>query len=153
LKHEYRKFGGAYEVVHHSQVLAELIQQGRLPRPAPTDETVVFHDPCYLARVNRIDDAPRAALSASGLALTEPGRHRERTFCCGAGGGRMWMEEPPQQRPGLIRAEELLKTGARTVAVGCPYCMIMVSDSVKQKDDRIPVKDIAEILLERIGRE
>jgi len=154
LKHEYRKFGGVYEVVHHSQVLAELIQQGRLPRPPSADgETVVFHDPCYLARVNRISDAPREVLNASGLSLAEPARHRERTFCCGAGGGRMWMEEPPQQRPGLIRAEELLKTGARAVAVGCPFCMIMVGDSVKQKDDRIPVKDIAEILLERIEKQ
>ncbi len=151
LKHEYRKLGGAYEVVHHSQVLAELIQQGRLPRPAPMpDGTLTFHDPCYLARVNKIHDAPRAVLEASGANLAEPERARERTFCCGAGGGRMWMDEAPEQRPGLIRAEELLKTGARTVAVGCPFCMIMVSDSIKQKDDRVPVKDIAEILLERI---
>jgi len=150
IKHEYRKLGGVFEVVHHSQVLAELIRQGRLPHPHPDNETVVFHDPCYLARVNHLSDAPREALSASGLSLTEPQRHGERTFCCGAGGGRMWIEEPPQQRPGLVRAEELLQTGARTVAVGCPFCMIMVSDSVKQKDDRIPVKDIAEILLERI---
>lgn len=151
LKHEYRKLGGVYEVVHHSQVLAELIQRGRLPRPAPMpDSTLAFHDPCYLARVNKIHDAPRALLEASGASLAEPERARERTFCCGAGGGRMWMDEVPEQRPGIIRAEELLKTGARTVAVGCPFCMIMVSDSIKQKDDRVPVKDIAEILLERI---
>jgi Fe-S oxidoreductase len=110
----------------------------------------VFHDPCYLARVNRIADAPRTVLQETGAELREPERHADRTFCCGAGGGRMWMDELPHERPGLIRAEELLKTGARTVAVGCPFCMIMVSDSVKQKDDRVPVKDIAEILLERI---
>ncbi len=151
IKNEYKAFGARYEVVHHSQLLAELIQQGRLPRPAPMDDgAIVFHDPCYLARVNRIADAPRAVLQQTGAELREPERHGDRTFCCGAGGGRMWMDELPHERPGLIRAEELLKTGARTVAVGCPFCMIMVSDSVKQKDDRVPVKDIAEILLERI---
>jgi Fe-S oxidoreductase/nitrate reductase gamma subunit len=155
LKNEYHRLtdgaAPAWEVVHHTQVLAELIQQGRLPRPTALSEgAVVFHDPCYLARVNRQHEAPRAVLQAAVSALREPPRQRERTFCCGAGGGRMWMEEAPQQRPGLIRAEELLQTGARTVAVGCPFCMIMVGDSVKQKDERVPVKDIAEILLEQI---
>jgi Fe-S oxidoreductase len=155
LKNEYHRLtdgaAPAWEVVHHTQVLAELIQQGRLPRPTALSEgAVVFHDPCYLARVNRQHEAPRAVLQAAVSELREPPRQRERTFCCGAGGGRMWMEEAPQQRPGLIRAEELLQTGARTVAVGCPFCMIMVGDSVKQKDERVPVKDIAEILLEQI---
>lgn len=151
LKNEYKAFGGHYEVVHHSQFLAELIQQGRLPRPAPlSNGSVVFHDPCYLARVNKLVEAPRMVLQEAGVELKEAERYGDRTFCCGAGGGRMWMDELPHERPGLIRAEELLQTGARTVAVGCPFCMIMVSDSVKQKDDRVPVRDIAEILLERI---
>ncbi len=150
LKHEYKAFGGNFEVVHHSQFLAELIQQGKLPQPAPmNDGSITFHDPCYLARVNKIHDAPREVLGMVAD-VAEPERNRDRTFCCGAGGGRMWMDELPHERPGLIRAEELLKTGARTVAVGCPFCMIMVSDCVKAKDDRVPVKDIAEILLERI---
>jgi Fe-S oxidoreductase len=100
--------------------------------------------------VNKIHDAPREVLGATGATLSEPARNRDRTFCCGAGGGRMWMDELPHERPGVIRAEELLKTGARTVAVGCPFCMIMVSDSIKTKDDTVPVKDIAEILLEHI---
>jgi Fe-S oxidoreductase/nitrate reductase gamma subunit len=151
IKNEYRKFGASFEVVHHTQLLAELIQQGRLPQlPPRTNGAIVYHDPCYLARVNKIHDAPREVLGATGATLADPARNRDRTFCCGAGGGRMWMDEQPHERPGVIRAEELLKTGARTVAVGCPFCMIMVSDSIKTKDDTVPVKDIAEILLEHI---
>lgn len=151
IKNEYPQFGGHYEVVHHSQFLAELIEQGRLPSPkSALSSTVVFHDPCYLARVNGVQDAPRRVLSATPLRVLEAPRNGDKTFCCGAGGGRMWFEEPPQQRPGMIRAEELLQTGAQTIAVGCPFCMIMVSDSVKAKTEQVPVKDLAEILWEQL---
>lgn len=150
IKNEYGAFGGEYEVVHHTQVIAELIEQGKLPAPKTDGGDVVFHDPCYLGRVNKISDAPRQALQGANLRIIEPERSRDKTFCCGAGGGRMWTDETPSERPGLIRADELLKTGAKTVAVGCPFCMIMVTDSVKSKNDQIPVKDVAEILWEQI---
>lgn len=150
IKNEYPAFEGHFEVVHHTQVLEELLAQGRLPVPETSGDEVVFHDPCYLGRVNKTHESPRQVLGSARLRVVEPERNRDRTFCCGAGGGRMWTDETPEQRPGLIRAEELLKTGAKTVAVGCPFCMIMVSDSVKAKNDQVPVKDIAELLLERI---
>jgi Fe-S oxidoreductase/nitrate reductase gamma subunit len=150
IKNEYPAFEGHYEVLHHTQVLEELMAQGKLPAPQMADGEVVFHDPCYLGRVNKTHESPRQVLGAARLRVVEPEHNRDKTFCCGAGGGRMWTDEPPSQRPGLIRAEELLKTGAKTVAVGCPFCMIMISDSVKAKNDQVPVKDIAELLLERI---
>ncbi|HVT10768.1 MAG TPA: (Fe-S)-binding protein [Fimbriimonadaceae bacterium] len=174
------------EVVHHSQLLSLLIQQGKL-KPASGDG-VVFHDPCYLGRVNNESDAPRAVFgertdyneslspepgllqtshpqpppSVSGQAaqpqaagagkprdgaLTEPPHVGRKTLCCGAGGGRMWMEEPPSQRPSNRRAEELVATGASTVAVGCPFCRIMLGDGIKQVTDKeINLLDLAEAL-------
>lgn len=150
LKNEYPQFGGQYETVHHTQLLADLIGAGRLNIPADYAESITYHDPCFLARVNGETGAPRLALAAAAaIPLTEPFRRESKTFCCGAGGGRMWMEEPPAQRPGLNRAQELIATGARTVAVGCPFCRVMVGDSVAQAGgDQAPaVMDVAEILL------
>lgn len=151
------------EVVHHSQLLARLVDEGKLKAASGTD--LVFHDPCYLGRVNNESDAPRAvfgektryneALSPEpGLLASDPHRslreppHRARkTLCCGAGGGRMWMEEPATQRPSNRRAEELVATGASTVAVGCPFCRIMLGDGLKQVTDKeINLVDLAEAL-------
>jgi len=154
---DYAPFGGQYEVVHHTQLLATLIREGRLPAapgatPAPAG-TVTYHDPCYLARVNGIHEAPREVLQAAlgGQSLCEMKRNRAGTSCCGAGGGRMWMEEDPQQRVSTVRAREALGTGAQTVAVGCPFCLTMMSDGVAAQGSTARVLDVAELLVEQLG--
>ena len=154
---DYPAFGGRYEVVHHTQLLADLIKQGRLPAvpgaaPAPAG-AVTYHDPCYLARVNGIHEAPREVLSAAlgGQSLCEMKRNRAGTSCCGAGGGRMWMEEDPKQRVSTERAKEALGTGAKTVAVGCPFCLTMISDGVAAQGGEARVLDVAELLVEKLG--
>ena len=156
---DYSQFGGNYEVIHHTQYLELLLAQGRLKVPAreaPT-ETVTYHDPCYLARVNGIHQAPRSVLAAGSSTLNsapselrEMPRNREKTFCCGAGGGRMWMEEDPKKRVCSVRSAEALATGAKTVAVGCPFCLTMISDGVAAQNDSARVLDVAEILAERL---
>ncbi len=150
MKNEYPQMGGEYEVFHHTQFLARLVAEGRLQLPQGFDASVTYHDPCFLARVNGVTEAPRRLLSgALSIPLKEVARRESRTFCCGAGGGRMWMEEPPNQRPGVNRAQELLATGAQTVAVGCPFCKVMVGDSIAQVagENAPPVMDISEIML------
>jgi Fe-S oxidoreductase len=154
MQNEYPPFGGQYEVQHHTQFLAQLVASGRLRLPPNFAETVTYHDPCFLARVNRETEAPRQLLhGALTTPLREPVRRESRTFCCGAGGGRMWMEEDRRQRPGVNRAQELLATGAKTVAVGCPFCKVMVGDSVAQVggENAPPVMDVAEIMLAAIA--
>ncbi|MGC4047538.1 MAG: heterodisulfide reductase-related iron-sulfur binding cluster [Armatimonas sp.] len=155
LKNEYGQFGGDYEVLHHTQLLTELVEAGRLKLDPQAETSVVYHDPCFLARVNKESEAPRKALSSSlQLPMAEPERHGDKTFCCGAGGGRMWMEEPPNQRPGTARAEELLATGAKTVAVGCPFCKVMVGDSVNAvaPENTPEVVDVAELMLRALPK-
>ncbi len=161
LKNEYEAMGRKMEVFHHTQLLATLVADGKLQ--AASGEGVVIHDPCYLGRVNDEADALRSLLgektnynrqSPDGLGLLirpktllEPQFYARKTRCCGAGGGRMWMEEAPDQRPGNKRAEELLATGAKTVALGCPFCRIMLDASVKQvTDEEIRLVDLAEML-------
>src|ERR1051326_4766388 len=120
MKNEYPQFKGNYEVLHHTQFLEELVTSGRLKLPKGFDQTVTYHDPCFLARVNNVSTPPRTLLAAAlSTPLQEPERRKCKTFCCGAGGGRMWMEEAPEQSPGLRRAQQLMATGAKTVAVGC----------------------------------
>lgn len=155
---DYPQFGGNYEVVHHTQYLADLLREGRLKLPdgESVPESITYHDPCYLARVNRIHAAPREVLNAalSGAQpgeLREMGRNREKTSCCGAGGGRMWMEEDPKKRVSSERAEEALGTGADIVAVGCPFCLTMMTDGVAACGKETRVLDVAEILAERLG--
>ncbi len=154
---DYAQFGGQYEVVHHTQLLATLIKEGRLPAapgaaPAPAG-AVTYHDPCYLARVNGIHEAPREVLQAAlgGQSLCEMKRNRAGTSCCGAGGGRMWMEEDPKQRVSTARAQEAIATGAQTVAVGCPFCLTMMSDGVAAQGSAARVLDVAELLVEQLG--
>lgn len=157
---DYSQFGGQYEVIHHTQFISQLIQAGRLNVPASAAPEngglVTYHDPCYLARVNGIHEAPRAvlatALGATGETanLREMPRNREKTSCCGAGGGRMWMEEDPKQRVSTVRAQEALATGAQTVAVGCPFCLTMMTDGVAAQDSPARVLDVAELLAERL---
>lgn len=145
LKNDYPQFDARYEVVHHSQLLEELVESGALKAAETQMSNVVFHDPCYLGRVNAESTAPRAVVKG----MVDPPNHGTKTLCCGAGGGRMWMEEPADQRPGNERAKELVGTGATTVALGCPFCRIMLDASIKQiTDDEIRLVDLAELLQE-----
>lgn len=154
---DYPQFGGHYEVQHHTQLLAALIREGRLPAVPGADPaaaaSVTYHDPCYLARVNGIHEEPRAVLghALGGGKPCEMARNRAGTSCCGAGGGRMWMEEDPKQRVSTSRAGEALATGAKTVAVGCPFCLTMMSDGVAAHGSDVRVVDVAELLAEKLG--
>ena len=157
---DYPQFGGNYEVIHHTQFLERLLAEGRLKvdGAAPAGSAVNYHDPCYLARVHGIHQSPRALLQAAAANSDSPAhdlhempRNLEKTFCCGAGGGRMWMEEDPKQRVSTVRAREALATGAQTVAVGCPFCLTMMTDGVAAQTDSARVMDVAEILAERLG--
>lgn len=145
LKHEYGDFGATLEVFHHTQLLQTLVRKGDL-LAAKRDAKTVFHDPCYLSRVNDETEAPHVL----AIDMAKPDPHGKKTRCCGAGGGRMWMEESPDQRPSVARAEQLLATGADTVAVGCPFCRIMLNDGLKQArpNDEIRLVDLAELLQE-----
>ncbi len=146
LKNEYGQMGATLEVFHHTQLLSNLVSKGDLVAAKPKRGDVALHDPCYLARVNDETEAPRAIVEN----LVAPPEQGKKTLCCGAGGGRMWMEEPPTERPSNRRAEGLLATGAQTVAVACPFCRIMLGDSLKQSrpQDEIRLLDLAELLLE-----
>jgi Fe-S oxidoreductase len=145
LKHEYGDFGAGLEVFHHTQLLNSLVSKGALLAAKPS-ERVVFHDPCYLARVNEVIEEPRSLVPG----MDEPNLAKTKTRCCGAGGGRMWMDEPNEQRPANARAEQLLATGAETVALGCPFCRIMLEPAVKAiGGDQIRLLDLAEMLQER----
>lgn len=145
LKNEYGDFGATMEVFHHTQLLGDLVSKGKLLAAKPGRGEVAIHDPCYLGRVNDEVDAPRVMVSGE---VVEPEFYGKKTRCCGAGGGRMWMEEPPNQRPASARAEQLIATGATTVAVGCPFCRIMLGDSLKaaKPNDEIRLLDLAEML-------
>ncbi len=146
LKNEYGQLGSSLEVFHHTQLLSELVTKGDLVAAKPKRGDVALHDPCYLARVNEEVEAPRSIVEQ----MVTPPESGKKTLCCGAGGGRMWMEESPSQRPANRRAEGLLDTGATTVAVACPFCRIMLGDSLKQArpNDEVRLVDLAELLWE-----
>jgi Fe-S oxidoreductase len=146
---EYPAFGAKYDVVHHASFINELIAAGKLPLNGHDAgaSTVAVHDSCYLARHNGIIDAPREALKAAGHALVSVPREGKKGFCCGAGGGRMWLEETLGERINSVRAKELAGTGAKTVATMCPFCMTMLVDGAKANGDgAAQTKDIAEII-------
>jgi len=152
LKNEYPQFGGQYQVQHHSQLLAELVRAGRLSNGTDAGEPITLHDPCYLARVNGEIDATRTVIGAARNAqFREMPRHGRKTFCCGAGGGRMWFDESPAQRVSCMRAREALDTGARALATACPFCLNMMTDGMAgtQGGEKVQVLDIAELLLSR----
>lgn len=150
LKNDYKQYGAELEVIHHSELISNLIKEGRLKLKASDGlGNLVFHDSCYLGRYNSLYDAPRQALaSATGHAPTEMGRRREKGFCCGAGGGRMWLEESVGKRINVERVEEALGKKADTVCVCCPYCMTMFEDGLKDKEasEKVQVLDLAEIV-------
>lgn len=156
LGNEYEQLGLKVEVVHHTQLLAHLVKEGKLTPVQPIDGDVTYHDPCYLGRHNRVFDAPRELLgSAAGREITEMPRNQERSFCCGAGGARMWMEERIGKRINVERTEEALATGAKTIAVGCPFCYTMIGDGVtgKGKQEEVEVVDVATVLLRSLKQE
>ncbi|HEU0336216.1 MAG TPA: (Fe-S)-binding protein [Gaiellaceae bacterium] len=150
LANEYGDFGGSYEVVHHTELLAELVREGRLA-PAAAETEVAYHDSCYLARHNDVLAAPRELLARIGRPL-ELARSGKRTFCCGAGGARMWMEErgsPINEE----RVREAAESGADTLAVACPYCTVMLDDGVRQSGRDLRVADVAVLLAEALETE
>lgn len=150
---EYHQFGGSFEVVHHSELINELIELGKLPVAADAAHwsNVTFHDPCYLGRHNDVVDAPRDALRAIGAGLTEMPRNRKNSFCCGAGGAQLWKEEEQgDMKVSVDRMREAKATGADVVAVACPFCMRMLDDAGSELGDGPAVVDIAEIVADRL---
>jgi Fe-S oxidoreductase/nitrate reductase gamma subunit len=149
LKNDYKQYGADFEVVHHTEFIDSLLQQGRLKLNAAKLDNIVFHDSCYLGRYNGIFEAPRRVIAAAtGKAPAEMERRRDKGFCCGAGGGRMWMEEKEGTLINVARVEEALDKKPDTICVCCPYCMTMFDDGLKDKeaDDKVQVLDIAEIV-------
>jgi Fe-S oxidoreductase len=147
LGNEYPDFGGRYEVMHHTELLAELVRDGRL-QPKSGDTEITYHDSCYLARHNDVREDPRELVAAVGKPV-EMARNRERTFCCGAGGAHMWMEE----RGGAIneeRVREAAETGAETLAVACPFCTVMLDDGVRASGKQLRVVDVSTLLVESL---
>lgn len=152
LRNEYPEFGGRYEVVHHTQLIAQLLRSGRL-RPRRAFERVIFHDPCYLGRHNGEFEAPREVLGAvCSDAPLEFALSREKAMCCGAGGGRMWMEETIGRRINIVRVEQALEQAPAVVATGCPYCAVMVGEGLAGHGGDAPArsKDVAELVAEAL---
>jgi len=151
IKNEYPGLGGKYEVLHHSQLLQQLLDQGKIKVAggAFQGKKITFHDPCYLGRANNVYEAPRNVIGKLDTALSEMHRSRKNGLCCGAGGGQMFKEpEKGSKDINIERTEEALKTGADVIAVGCPFCMTMMTDGVKhfEKEGSVKVMDIAELI-------
>jgi Fe-S oxidoreductase len=149
LKHEYPQMGGTYEVIHHAEFIHQLVKAGSITLNPTLEGALTYHDPCYLGRYNSIFQQPRSLLrSIAREGLTELGRHGRESFCCGAGGGRMWMEETIGKRINLERSEEIVNRQVDNVAVGCPFCLTMIEDGMKglNKEDSVRVRDIAELV-------
>jgi Fe-S oxidoreductase len=149
---EYRQLGANYTVLHHTQLLNRLVRDKRLVPVTPVSQDITYHDPCYLGRHNKEYQAPRELIGAAGGNLTEMPRHAERSFCCGAGGARMWMEEHIGKRINHERVDEALATNAATIATACPFCRVMVTDGVNDRQEGagrsgVEVLDVAQVLL------
>jgi len=148
---DYAQSGYELQMLHHTQLLNTLVKEGKLKTsPHKADQKITFHDPCYLGRHNQIYAPPRELLEASGCDIEEMPRNQERSFCCGGGGGRMWMEEKIGTRINLNRVDEAIDTGAKEVAVACPFCRIMVGDGMVARQSDVEVLDVAQILLRNV---
>jgi Fe-S oxidoreductase len=150
---EYPELGGEFEVVHYTQLLAGLLEEGKLKLSGTLDKKVTYHDPCYLGRHSEVYDEPRALINAvTGDNLVEMKNIRKDSLCCGAGGGRLWMETKPEWRFSDVRIQEACDTGASILATACPYCISMLEDSRKttNKEDEIEIKDISELIAEAL---
>ena len=155
LKHEYPQFGGEFEVVHHTQFILDLMRSGKLNYSGSNGRKAVYHDSCYLGRYNDIYSQPREILAAIGAASgVEIPRHGPRSFCCGGGGGHMWMEEDIEKRLNVKRTEEVIETGADVIATACPYCLSMFEDGLKAKEveETIKAMDLSELLAESLDQ-
>ncbi|KQU47086.1 Fe-S oxidoreductase [Rhodococcus sp. Leaf278] len=157
LGNEYPQVGGDYDVVHHTQLLNRLVRQKKLIPVASVSQDITYHDPCYLGRHNKVYDAPRELMAASGSNLKEMPRHGERSMCCGAGGARMWMEENIGKRINIDRVDEALATNPKKIATGCPFCRVMLTDGVTARQEGgahegVEVVDVAQLMLESITR-
>ncbi|MGC4993363.1 (Fe-S)-binding protein [Nocardia salmonicida] len=157
LNNEYPQVGGTYEVVHHTQLLNRLVRQKQLVPVATVSQNITYHDPCYLGRHNKIYNAPRELMEASGSTLVEMPRHGERSMCCGAGGARMWMEEQLGKRINVDRVDEALSTNPTKIATGCPFCRVMLNDGVTARQEQgqgegVEVVDVSQLMLDSITR-
>ncbi|VBA47268.1 heterodisulfide reductase-related iron-sulfur binding cluster [Mycobacterium attenuatum] len=155
---EYRQLGSNYTVLHHTQLLNRLVRDRKLVPVTPVSQDITYHDPCYLGRHNKVYEAPRELIGLAGANLTEMPRHAERSFCCGAGGARMWMEEHIGKRINHERVDEALATNATTIATGCPFCRVMVTDGVNDRQEEagrsgVEVLDVAQVLLGSLDRD
>ena len=153
LKREYPQLGGKYEVVHHTELLNQLVKEGRLTPVSEVGTTVTYHDPCYLGRHNNVYVPPRDLIESTGATKVEMPRHGDKSFCCGAGGARMWMEEKIGTQINKNRGDEAIATGASKIAVGCPFCSVMLNDAVTARQSEgvaqgVEVVDVATLLLE-----
>ena len=153
LGNDYKAYGGFYQVMHHSQFVWHLIEEGRIQLDGALDETLTFHDPCYLGRYNRIFDPPRQVLDRLGARRVEMPRSRERSFCCGAGGGHFFYEDESGGKINRNRTQEAVATGATTIATGCPFCLAMLEDGVRavDPDGRVRVRDFVELVDEALA--
>lgn len=158
IKNEYPVLGGHYEVIHHTQLLQQLIDEGRIKMKEGGEfkgKRITYHDSCYMGRVNGVYEAPREVLQTLDAELVEMRRCKSNGLCCGAGGAQMWKEdEPGDKRINIERAEEALETGAKVVAANCPFCLTMMGDGVKAKDkqDEVMVYDLAELILNNMEK-
>ncbi len=156
LKYEYSQFGGNFEVVHHTQLIADLIRDGKLKIGGTNIKTAAYHDSCYLGRYNDIYQPPREILRAvGGIKGVELGRHGVTSFCCGGGGGHMWMEEEPDKRVNVKRVEEIIEAKVDLVATACPYCLTMFEDGLKTKEaeEQVKAMDLSELVVEALEKE
>ena len=156
LKKDYPLFDGNYEVYHHTEILADLIAKGKIKLKKPVEGLFTYHDSCFLGRYNDIYDQPRNILNAvPGMDLVEMDRNRSKSFCCGAGGARMWMEEDIGERINDMRTDQAIEKNADTIAVGCPFCLTMMEDGIKdrEKEESMTALDIAEIVWNAMGLE
>ena len=148
IKNEFPQFGGQYEVIHAAELVARLVAQGRLQVPPAFKKRTVYHDSCYYGRFNEIYDEPRTVLARAGAEVREMRRHKQFGMSCGAGGGRMWIEEDPDKRVNLLRTQQALETSPEVIAVSCPFCMTMLSDGIKAREleDKVQTLDVMEIV-------